>query len=174
MNCPVGKEHPEETGRCQNAARILPYSILSTTISSSLPKPWILGKTLYSSPGMIISWLQLHRDLERKTYWLLVLFITNTWREMKHKGHGSKQGQLNQNTVCSVTWKKPSQTSASPTDNFSSSASPVEPASFRLLPVPISFIYFLGHCSGTGASSWASSVKIRWLETLNKYSISDL
>lgn len=38
--------------------------------------------------------------------------------------------------------KKTSQTSASPTDNFSSSASPVEPASFRLLPVPISFIFF--------------------------------
>lgn len=119
---------------------IFPYSVLSTTISFSLPKPWILGKTLYSSPCMIISWLQLHRDLERKTYWLLVLFITNAWREMKHKGHGSKQGQLSQNTICSVTWKKASQTSASPNDNLGSSASPVEPASLDYLL--FQYVYF--------------------------------
>lgn len=44
----------------------------------------------------------------------------------------------------------------------------------RLPPVPICLLFFFGHCSGTGASSWASSVKIRWLETFEKYSISDL
>lgn len=82
------------------------FPVLSTTISSSLPKTWVLGKTLYSSPCMIISWLQLHRDLERKTYGFLVLFITNAWREMKQKGHGSKQGQLSQNTICSGNFEQ--------------------------------------------------------------------
>lgn len=54
------------------------FPILSTTINSPLPKPWVLGKTLYSSPCVVIPWLQLHKDLERKSYWLLVLFITHT------------------------------------------------------------------------------------------------
>lgn len=97
----------ERTLKREEEARMLliHFPILSTTISSSLPKPWILGKTLYSCPRMIISWLQLHRDLERQTYWFLVLFITNTWGRWSTKSMGlSEDNTLRM--LHSVTWKK--------------------------------------------------------------------
>lgn len=130
------------------------FPILSTTINSPLPKPWVLGKTLYSSPCVVIPWLQLHRDLERKSYWLLVLFITHTWMEMKHKG--SKQGQLSHNTVCSVTQYKRSDTSI--TYRQLGQLSFTSGACFLNYPL-FQYVLILGHCSGTGNSSWASSVK---------------
>lgn len=130
------------------------FPILSTTINSPLPKPWVLGKTLYSSPCVVIPWLQLHRDLERKSYWLLVLFITHTWMEMKHKR--SKQGQLSHNTVCSVTQYKRSDTSI--TYRQLGQLSFTSGACFLNYPL-FQYVLILGHCSGTGNSSWASSVK---------------
>lgn len=105
-------------------------------IKSLLPEPWILGKALHSSPCMIISWLQLHRDLERKTYWLLVLFITNAWREMKHRGNGSEQESSSRMLYVQLHKKKASQVSAPPTDNLSNSALPV------VLLAPLDYLPF--------------------------------
>lgn len=143
------------------------FPILSTTISSPLPKPWILGKTLYSSPCMVISWLQLHRDFERKSYWLLVLFVTHTW--MKYKG--SKQEQLSHNTVCSVTQYKTSDTTIT-YKNSGSSASSVEPAS--LITFCSNMFLSLDTAVILGIPVEQAVSKIRCLEILSKYNISDL
>lgn len=118
---------------------------------------------------MIISWLQLHGNLERKTYWLLVLFITNAWREIKHKGQRKENSGRMLYAQLHGRTKKASQTSAPSTDDLGNPAAAMEGTCFlRLTPVaippppPATAVVL-------EAPSWASTVKIRLLETPNKY-----